>query len=231
MLLEPSPALDPAFLARPLAHRALHDRAAGRPENSLAAVRAAVRAGYGIEIDVQMSRDGRAMVFHDYDLGRLTKEVGAVQLRDAAVLGQIALRDGEGQTIPTLEQVLAQIAGAVPVVIEIKDQDGALGPDVGRLEAAVVQAVHAYTGPVAVMSFNPHSVAWFGHHAPWMARGLVSDRFEPSGWPAVPKARLAALRPLPDVARLGVGFISHHWESLGDAPVRAARARGLPVLC
>ena len=77
-------ALHPGFLARPIAHRALHDMSAGLPENSRAAVRAAIAGNYGIEIDLQMSADGQAMVFHDYDLGRLTGLVGPVRARDMA---------------------------------------------------------------------------------------------------------------------------------------------------
>ncbi|MEQ3631032.1 MAG: glycerophosphodiester phosphodiesterase family protein, partial [Sulfitobacter sp.] len=76
--------LPAAFLDIPLAHRALHDLSAGRPENSRAAVRAAVDAGVGIEIDVQLSADNKAMVFHDYALERLTPERGAVRLREAS---------------------------------------------------------------------------------------------------------------------------------------------------
>jgi glycerophosphoryl diester phosphodiesterase len=87
------PALPPDFLRLPLAHRALHDRAARRPENSPAAIRAAVAAGYGIEIDLQLSRDGIAMVFHDETLDRLTDQTGLVADRDAADLGAIPLRE------------------------------------------------------------------------------------------------------------------------------------------
>ena len=71
------PELPPAFLRCPLAHRALHDVTDGRPENSRAAIRAAIEAGYGIEIDLQLTGDGQAMVFHDYGLKRLTGADGA----------------------------------------------------------------------------------------------------------------------------------------------------------
>ena len=108
-----SPSLPPEFLSHPLAHRALHDRAKGRPENSRAAIRAAVAAGYGIEIDLQLSADGVAMVFHDEELGRLTEATGWVNQRSAAALGALRLRDA-ADGIPTLAEVLALIAGAVP---------------------------------------------------------------------------------------------------------------------
>lgn len=86
--------LDPEFLRAPLAHRALHDVADGRPENSRAAISAAMAHGYGIEIDLQLSRDGAAMVFHDYDLKRLTGQSGPVQQREAAELCGVALLGG-----------------------------------------------------------------------------------------------------------------------------------------
>jgi glycerophosphoryl diester phosphodiesterase len=123
-----SPPLPPGFLARPVAHRALH--APGRAENSLAAVAAAVTAGYGIEIDVQLTSDGRAVVFHDETLDRLTAQTGLVRDRHSRELAAIPLPGGG--TIPLLREVLAAVAGRVPLMIEIKDQDGRMGPHVGR---------------------------------------------------------------------------------------------------
>ncbi|MGD9295280.1 MAG: glycerophosphodiester phosphodiesterase family protein, partial [Roseobacter sp.] len=73
-----NPPLPPEFLRLPLAHRALHNVTEGRPENSRAAIRAAIAAGYGIEIDVQRSADHEAMVFHDYDLARLADGPGKI---------------------------------------------------------------------------------------------------------------------------------------------------------
>ena len=113
-------ALDAAFLRLPLAHRALHNRAERRPENSPAAIRAAVAAGYGIEIDVQGTADGQAVVFHDEWMERLTEATGFVKDYTAAELGRIALRDCD-DCIPTLPQVLTMVAGRVPLLIELKD--------------------------------------------------------------------------------------------------------------
>ncbi len=227
-----NPPLPPAFLGPPIAHRALHDPDAGRPENSLSAIRAAIGAGYGIEIDLQLSADGRAMVFHDYHLGRLTAERGPLRQRSAADLGAIALSgSGFGDTIPTLEQVLEEVAGKAALLIEIKDQDGALGPETGTLEAATARALATYRGPVAVMSFNPHAVAAFAGEAPGIAIGLTTGRFAPESWQVVPRARLAELAAIPDFDRVGASFISHRAQALDMAPVRALKARGVPVLC
>lgn len=222
--------LHPDLVRIPVAHRALHDRAAGRPENSRAAVRAAVAAGYAIEIDVQPSADGVAMVFHDETLERLTAETGPIAARPAAELGRIALRDA-GDGIPTLREILALIAGRVPLVIEVKDQDGALGPAVGPLERAVAADLRGYAGPVAVMSFNPHSVAALALAAPDVPRGLVTCAFDADDWPDVPPARRAELAAIPDYDRVGAVFVSHQGNQLSMPRVAELKAQGAFILC
>lgn len=220
--------LPPEFLARPIAHRALHG-AAG-PENSRAAIAAAIAAGYGIEIDLQASKDGVAMVFHDSHLDRLTRAKGAVAARTRAELARLHLR-GTSERIPTLREVLALVAGRVPLLIEVKDQSGTLGPVEGRLEADIVQALAEYNGPVAIMSFNPQSVDMFAQLAPGLPRGLTTCAFTPEDWPEVPTDRLAKLATLGAVHATGARFISHDWQALDMAPVAALKAQGLPILC
>ncbi len=224
------PTLPAAFLDRPIAHRALHDAASGRPENSVEAIGAAVAAGYGIEIDLQLSSDGEAMVFHDYDLARLTAQSGPVRQRSAVELGAIPLRHGQAG-IPTLAEVLSMVAGKVPLLIEFKDQDGAMGPDVGALERAAVAALSGYDGPVALMSFNPHTVAALARLAPDLPRGLTTCAFTAEDYPTLPPATRERLRGIPDFERTGASFISHHWRDLGNPRVTALRTAGTPVLC
>ena len=153
--------LPAAFLAAPIAHRALHDVAAGRPENSRAAVRAAVVAGYGIEIDLQLSRDGVAMVFHDETLERLTPRQGWLRDLTAADLSTTPLTGGN-EGIPTFAEILTLVAGRVPLLVELKDQTLRMDDTDGRLEAATAAALQGYGGPVAIMSFNPHCLAHLG---------------------------------------------------------------------
>ncbi|MBV7410810.1 glycerophosphodiester phosphodiesterase family protein [Maritimibacter sp. DP1N21-5] len=228
--MTPSVPLPDAFLKAPIAHRAYHDKARGRPENAPAAIRAALEAGYGIEVDIQPSRDGVPMVFHDYDLGRLTHETGPVAQRTSSDLRAIRLKDSR-ETIPTLAEVLEMVGGRAPLLIEIKDQDGALGPNVGPLEAAVAAALMDYEGPVAVMSFNPHAVAALARLAPHIPRGLTTCAFAEDDWPLVKADRLAELAAIPDYDRVGASFISHDATDLSAAPVSALKARGVPVLC
>jgi len=219
-----------AFLHAPIAHRALHDKAAGRIENSRAAVRAAVAAGYGIEIDVQLSADGVAMVFHDYELDRLTGESGPVRARTAAELGQIGLTGG-GEGIPTLAEVLGDVDGKVALLIEIKDQSRAMGPEVGPLERAVADALTGYDGPVAVMSFNPYSVAAMKEAAPEVVRGLTTAAFVDRAARALPEARRAHLAAIADFDAVGASFISHDARDLANPRVAELKRNGVPILC
>ncbi len=223
-------ALDPAFLRLPIAHRALHDRAAGRPENSRAAIRAAVAAGYGIEIDIQPSAEGVPMVFHDYDLKRLTGVSGRIRGLSAAELGATRLLDAE-DGIPTLAEVLQIVGGRVPLLIELKDQDGGMGPTVGPMERAVAAELAGYDGPLAVMSFNPHAIAAFRAAAPGIAVGLTTSAYAPADWTLLPAATCAHLREIPDFEALGASFISHEASDLGRTRVGALKAAGAAILC
>jgi glycerophosphoryl diester phosphodiesterase len=221
--------LPPAFLNAPIAHRALHDKTKGRPENSLAAILAAKSAGYGIELDLQISSDGVAMVFHDEVLDRLTDETGPVRDRDAQTLMSIPLRHG-AEGIPTLAIVLKLVAGRVPLLLEIKDQHGGLGPTDGRLEAATAATLAGYDGPVALMSFNPHSIAEMARLCPDLPRGLTTSAFDPDDWAPVPADRCAALREIGDYDRVEASFISHEAADLDRPRVAQIKAKA-PVLC
>jgi glycerophosphoryl diester phosphodiesterase len=119
----------------------------------------------------------------------------------------------------------------VPLLVEIKDQDGAMGPGVGALEAAVAADLVRYPGPVAVMSFNPHSVAALAAAAPLVPRGLTTSAFDPGAWAPLPPEVCARLRAIPDFDAAGAAFLSHEWRDLGRDRVRALAAQGAPVLC
>ncbi|MEM9047636.1 MAG: glycerophosphodiester phosphodiesterase family protein [Pseudomonadota bacterium] len=222
--------LAPAFLDRPIAHRGLHDQAAGRVENSRSAVRAALEAGYGIEIDIQMARCGTPMVFHDDTLDRLTDLSGPITAQDALTLARTHLTRTE-ETIPSLREILALTAGKVPLLIEIKDQSGRLGPVDGRLERAVCAALQPYRGPVALMSFNPQSMAACQEVAPDLPRGLTTERFQPQNWPGLSRARCDALSTIADFAPLGACFVSHDHRALSLPAIAALKRRAVPVLC
>jgi glycerophosphoryl diester phosphodiesterase len=146
----------PAWLTqRPIAHRGLHAAERGLIENSLSAAQAAIAAGYAIECDVQLSEDGEAMVFHDFELGRLTAAPGRLDALPAAALGRLSLK-GSGDQIPTLEALVSLIDGRAPLVCEIKSRfDGDR-----RLAQRAFDIAAAARGPIALKSFDPEVIAF-----------------------------------------------------------------------
>ncbi|HEY0043274.1 MAG TPA: glycerophosphodiester phosphodiesterase family protein [Allosphingosinicella sp.] len=201
--------------ALPFAHRGLHG--GGVVENSRAAFAAAIAAGHGIELDVQASRDGEAMVLHDYKLERLTRETGDVASRSAAQLGVIRL-SGTDETIPTLREILQQIAGRVPLLIEVKAPDRS----VTRLCMAVYRSLEGYRGPVGIMSFNPEVPRWFAAHAPRVLRGLVVTENGKRGL----RGRLERAFAL---WRSRAQFLAYDIRDLPSRFAKARRKRGMPV--
>lgn len=150
------------------AHRGLWDERI--PENSLTAFGAAVDAGFGIELDIQLSSDGRVMVFHDYDLERMTGERGKLGEKTFEELRELRLR-GTDERIPTLEEVLALVAGRTAILIELKGECR----DVSVCRAADV-ILRDYAGPYLVESFNPKLLSWYKKNRPDVTRGILSTR-------------------------------------------------------
>lgn len=203
------------LITRPFAHRGLHG--AGRIENSRAAFEAAIEARHGIELDVQASGDGQAMVFHDEELGRLAVDQGFLRGRAAADLSRIRLRDSD-ETIPSLSEILALIGGRAPLLIEVKTP----GREAGALSRAVSDALRTYIGPVAVMSFNPEVGHWFARHDPKRLRGLVVTE-KGNKWRGWLTRRLALWRSRAD-------FLAYDIRDLPSGFAESAQRRGLRVL-
>lgn len=151
---------------RPFAHRGLWD--GERPENSLAAFEAAARAGFGIELDVQLSADGTVMVFHDYTLDRMCGREGLLTDLSATELGTIRLKDSE-QTIPTFAEVLRVVDGRVPLLIELKGETGDTS-----IVPATLALLKDYEGAWCMESFNPLLLRALKKQAPHVLRGLLS---------------------------------------------------------
>lgn len=219
--------LHPDFLRLPLAHRGLHTRRA--PENSMAAFRAAIAAGYGIECDIQATLDGTPVVFHDDDLPRLTGARGLVRSLDMDALSKLRLQ-GSGEAIPSLAALLAEVAGRVPLLIEIKDQSLRSTPDIGTLSDRVAALVADYQGPVAVMSFNPHSMAAFHKAAPGVAVGLTTCGYDAWEWDMLDADQRRHLAAIADFDRVGACFISHDRKDLDNPAVLGLKSRRVPVL-
>lgn len=199
------------------AHRGLHGP--GVPENSLAGFALAVGRGMGIECDIQRSRDGCAMLVHDWELERLTGVSGPLAAHSAEELAQIAFLDSEHK-LARLDDLLPIVGGQVPILIEIKSRRRY---DVKHSCRAVAKALEGYAGKHAVMSFDPRVCAWFAKHSPQTVRGLVM-REDGHGMTQKAWQRHAALwaaRP---------EFIAYHVAALPSPMVAALRRRGLPVL-
>ncbi len=211
--------------ARPIAHRGLHDKAAGCEENSLAAFAAATTQGFTIECDLQLSADGEAMVFHDDTLDRLTAETGPVIGRTADDLQQIAYLNGQG-TIPTLSQLLDLADGDVGLVIELKSH---WNGDT-RLAARAAELLSRYDGPAALMSFDPAPIAWLADNAPEIVRGIVADGATDPEYDPLPLPVRVGLREFRHASLTRPDFLSIWHEWLPCAPAREARAAGLPVI-
>lgn len=199
-----------------VAHRGLHMD--GVVENSPAAFEAAAVRGLAIECDVQLTADGEAVVFHDFTLERLTAETGAVIERKAAELATIRYRDSD-ETIPTFARFLAAVGGRVPLLIEVKSQ---ANWDWARLCAAVARGLEGYTGPAAVMSFDPRVGGWFAAHAPQVVRGLVASEEHSRGW-------YGDLRRHCALWKSHAQFLAYDVRDLPSRFAAAQRARGLPV--
>lgn len=148
------------------AHRGLHG--VGIPENSLAAFAAAVSKGYGIELDLQLSRDGEVMVFHDYNLKRMTGRDCLLSEMDAEELRTLRLGETD-QRIPYLSEVLALVNGRIPLLIELK---GESATDIRLCEKAE-RLLSAYNGPWCIESFNPMQLRWWKKHRPDVVRGQL----------------------------------------------------------
>ena len=153
------------------AHRGLYDNQAGVPENSLAAFRLAVRAGYGVEFDIHLSKDGIPIVFHDDTLLRMCGVDVRPEDKTAEELQKLRLLNTE-ETIPTLAEVLAVLDGRVPVIAEIKTLtlDSAVCEEADKL-------LGGYRGWYCVESFNPFAMRWYKKNRPNIVRGQLSGPF------------------------------------------------------
>jgi glycerophosphoryl diester phosphodiesterase len=203
------------------AHRGLHGPGAGGPvpENSLAAAEGAIARGMGIECDIQRSRDDHPMVFHDWDLARLTGEAGLTADRTAGELEALGLL-GTDQSPVRLSAFLERVAGQVPLLIEIKSMPDY---DVEWTCASVAWLLDSFHSDTAVMSFDPRVPIWFADNAPSVPRGLVGTDTLQNGFQGVWRdaASLAAAQP---------DFLAIDVRDLDRPEAAAWRGAGRPLL-
>lgn len=217
--------------ARPIAHRGFHRRAEGVVENTPTAARDAVARGYAIECDVQLTRDGEAVVFHDFALDRLTTSAGPLAEASVAQLRDVAYKESADRIV-TLAEFLALIGGGTPLICEIKSAfDGDM-----RLTERAATVVADYAGPVALKSFDPGVVAHLLAEGPRLGvagrpLGLIAEAsYEHPEWASIPaplRRELAALTSWPD---LRPDFLSYNVRDLPHAASVLTRAAGAPVM-
>ena len=205
--------------ARPIAHRGLHDPGAGVIENTPSAVAAAVTAGYGIEVDLQITADGEAMVHHDDALGRLTEGAGRLDSMTAAELAAVPFKDTKDRML-CLGELCNLVGGRATMVLELKSRfDG--DP---RLPERIAKVLAGYAGPVAAMSFDPAQLLALRRIAPGLTRGITAEsRYHHRG--SQPRAYLL------DLLRMRPQFVAYSVRDLpAAAPLLARYLFGLPLL-
>jgi len=159
-----------AFIGLNCAHRGLHTEDQHIPENSIPAFIAAKEAGYGVELDVQLTKDGRVVVFHDNDLKRVCGIDEKVKNKDRDELSELLLFDTH-EFIPLFSDVL-DVLENTPVIVELKSA----GKDNVRLCEETLEILRKHGKLWCVESFDPRIVAWFKKNAPDVLRGQLSSR-------------------------------------------------------
>jgi glycerophosphoryl diester phosphodiesterase len=207
--------------ARPIAHRGLHDAAAGMIENTPSAFRAAVAGGYGIECDLQISADGEAMVHHDDALGRLNEGSARIDTMTADALGRVAFKATADRML-TLGGLCDLVAGRTTLVIELKgfQRDN-------RLAERTAQVLAGYRGPAAVMSFDPGLMAALRRLGPAFPLGMVAMRRDGGS----PTANVSPLHYIRQALAVRAQFLAYRVQDLTSPIPRLARGLlRLPVL-
>ena len=213
--------------ARPVAHRGLHDAARGVIENMPGAVQAAVAGNFSIEVDIQLTADGEAMVHHDDALGRLTEGSGALLGKSAAELRAVKFKN-TAERMMSLDDLLTLVAGRVPLVIEVKSHfDGDR-----KLVKRMADALASYSGPVVGMSFDPDQVLALREFVPSLPRGIVAQRnYDDDYWKKLTREQRDSMLYLRHAFRTEPHFVAFWVNQLpAPAPWIARNIFGCPLL-
>ncbi|MCI0598115.1 MAG: glycerophosphodiester phosphodiesterase [Beijerinckiaceae bacterium] len=213
--------------ARPIAHRGLHSEQNGLIENTLAAAAAAIAKNYAIECDIQRTKDGEAVVFHDVTLDRLMIAKGRVDTFSADELGRVSFK-GCDQSIVTLSEFLNYIGGRTPIIIEIKSHyDGDM-----RIADLATAVVADYAGPVCLKSSDPEILIHLRRKGARCPIGLVARAdYDDEEWAWLPPDKLARFADLRDFPLVLPDFLSWNHVNLPHAvPILCRNGVGMPVM-
>lgn len=203
-----------------VAHRGLHDKTKGVPENSLTAFQLAVERGHAIEMDIRITADNQLIVFHDAQLKRMTGVPGQVAKWTLSDLKKLRLLGTEEQ-IPTVDEMLALVDGKVPLLIEIKSDGPA---NVGRLEPLLMEKLAQYQGSFILESFEPQVLIWLRRNAPQYIRGQLGEYSKDD--PKITNyCKYLMFNPLvkPDFIAFHIGSIDHKLRL-------ACKKKGVPLM-
>lgn len=218
----------PSWLtARPVAHRGLHDISRGIVENMPGAVNAAIAGNFAIEVDIQLTADGEAMVHHDDALGRLNEGTGTLLTKTAAELKAVKFRD-TAERMMSLADLCSLVAGRVPLVVEVKSHfDGDR-----KLVTRMAQVLSGYSGPVVGMSFDPDQVMALRELAPNLPRGIVAQRdYSDDYWKKLTQEQRDSMLYLRHGFRTRPHFVAFWVNQLpAPAPWLARNVFGCPLL-
>ncbi len=213
------------LVERPIAHRGLHDEVRGVVENCESAFAAAIAHGFAIECDIELTKDGEAVVFHDDEVDRLLDARGAVKNFTSAELKQMHYRQG-GDRIQTLAELCEQVRGRAALVIEIKS----LWDDDFTLTDRAIEVLSKYNGQFALMSFDPALIAHLADIAPHMARGITADQVIDPYYDPLPLEKRLAMKTFSHLPLTRPNFISFDFSQLPYQPITDFRAGGYPVI-
>ena len=208
-----------AMMGYHIAHRGFFDNESAAPENSLPSFTAAIDAGYAIELDVQLSKDGVPMVFHDASLARVCGVEGKIWDYTKDELKAMKLFGSE-ETSPTLEEALALIDGQAPILVEYK---------MDKVDTAVCEAGHAllkdYDGAYAIQCFHPLALMWYKKNAPDVARGQLAQQFYKQEKYRTSPAHYVMTYLLSNVVTRP-DFISYKYSDAGSVSLNLCRLMG-----
>jgi glycerophosphoryl diester phosphodiesterase len=216
----------PWLTARPVAHRGLHDISRGIVENMPGAVMAAIAGNFAIEVDIQLTADGEAMVHHDDALGRLNEGSGALLQKTSAELKAVSFKN-TAERMMSLADLCTLVGGRVPLVIEVKSHfDGDR-----KLVARMAEVLSGYSGPAVGMSFDPDQVMALRELAPNLPRGIVAERTYDHDWDELTPEQRDSMLYLRHGFRTQPHFVAFWVNELpAPAPWIARNVFGCPLL-
>lgn len=214
----------------PIAHRGIHNNSGDAPENSMLAFKNAIDAGFAIECDVKLTKDGKVIVFHDDDFRRLCHNDGAVEAVEYNEIRKYSILNSR-QHVPLLNELLELVSGKVPLIVEIKSFDKKSLHTDYKLEAAVLDTIRNYHGPLGLKSFNPFTVEFLKQQICPFPVGFLSCNYEDDeDLKNLALHHAHALTHLTANAAIIADFISYSIDDLTEEISNLCRSKNKPLM-